>query len=868
METRFTWISFYKELADRLLSYKDDRKAMISKVRQAHELQGMNFPKVESDNGNIPDMDPFTVFALFNRGSLKDETRKAICTGYRTVFDIQSELPDDFTGIPVHNYSRYCFYAFLGDEKRNNDCFEILWKLFEEAIRYAENPENEAVFIEWFNKAWKLPEIALSKLTMALYHVRPDTFVGLDENNKLFIRKKLNRDAVKEIRDGDSYLRFCGEIRDFIAADKKLYSISEFSAAAYDDNKWFPRPEIYQPEITVEKWVEILKNGQICSEATMQLLYGIIELGGVASCTQLAEKYGGTAAQYNSRGTQFARNCAKYTGCPLYKDKKGEEPYWPIPFIGKYSTGGKNGYFIWKLRDELMEALKYMNQQEGNNGQEPKMGTGTDISRNTILFGPPGTGKTYHTVVYAVAIIEKKRLDEIAKEPYSEVMERYRHYKEEGFVEFTTFHQSYGYEEFIEGIKPVMQDSDEDSGEIGYEIAPGIFRSFCEEAGMPISKDTERDWGLNDNPAVWKVSLGGAGDNSIRQDCMNNERIRVGYDFGDNDKDIADAIESKKPGYKVINAFINKMRIGDIVLSCFDSKQIDAIGVITGDYDRRDEYMEYKWQRDVKWIVKGIREDIVKMNGAAMTLPTVYQMGLSVADVMKIVDKHNTGATKKNDRNYVFIVDEINRGNISKIFGELITLIEPSKRIGKEEAASVILPYSRKPFGVPDNVYLIGTMNTADRSIALMDTALRRRFRFCEMMPDPAVLGGITVEGLSVSNMLSSMNRKISVLFDREHTIGHAYFMPLKDTPTLDKLSEIFRNSIIPLLQEYFYDDYEKIRLVLGDNRTNRADEQFILADNADLTALFGDVELDIDGSTQYVINSGALQNIAAYKKI
>ena len=223
---------------------------------------------------------------------------------------------------------------------------------------------------------------------------------------------------------------------------------------------------------------------------------------------------------------------------------------------------------------------------------------------------------------------------------------------------------------------------------------------------------------------------------------------------------------------------------------------------------------------------------------------------------------------KDEENNYYMIIDEINRGNISKIFGELITLIEPSKRIGQVEGASAKLPYSKKPFGVPDNVYLIGTMNTADRSIATIDTALRRRFQFKEMQPNPEVLEGINVEGISIKDMLTRMNKKISVLFDREHTIGHAYFMPLKKDNSLDALAVIFENNIIPLLQEYFYDDYEKIRLVLGDNRKANESEQFVVAKATDYSELFGDTDLDSDDAFSYEINKQAFGNIEAYKYI
>ena len=244
---------------------------------------------------------------------------------------------------------------------------------------------------------------------------------------------------------------------------------------------------------------------------------------------------------------------------------------------------------------------------------------------------------------------------------------------------------------------------------------------------------------------------------------------------------------------------------------------------------------------------------------------------VALPDVYQLIDKYRPAQgvpvpTKK--ENYVFIIDEINRGNISKVFGELITLIEESKRVGKQEGMKVILPYSQKPFGVPQNVYIIGTMNTADRSIATIDTALRRRFFFKEMLPDASVLEGIEVEDLNISELLIRMNKRISVLYDREHTIGHAYFMPLKSCSTTEKLSEIFSNNIIPLLQEYFYEDYEKIRLVLGDNRKTDENEQFVVSKVNDYSDLFGESDIGLDDGNSYEINKAAFGNIAAYHTI
>nr|WP_246500266.1 AAA family ATPase [Pseudomonas cyclaminis] len=295
------------------------------------------------------------------------------------------------------------------------------------------------------------------------------------------------------------------------------------------------------------------------------------------------------------------------------------------------------------------------------------------ITRNQIYYGPPGTGKTW-------------TLQDLLRSKYTAAG------GEERF-EFVTFHQSYGYEEFVEGLRPVIFDSTDEQaddvsrGDVRYEIKQGAFLRLCERA-------------------------------------------------------------------------------------------------------RKD--------------------------------PT---------------------------HQYAMVIDEINRGNISKIFGELITLIELDKREGARNPVTLTLPYSGKPFSVPLNVDVIGTMNTADRSLALVDTALRRRFEFIERMPDPGVLQDITVfkddHEISLKYLLGALNMRIEALYDREHTIGHAYFTPLEQVSTelrFDALATIFRTRIIPLLEEYFFDDWQKIWLVLGDNQKEDPEFQFVkrLASDTGFTDLFG----------------------------
>ncbi|MGG2994390.1 AAA family ATPase [Paenibacillus macerans] len=504
------------------------------------------------------------------------------------------------------------------------------------------------------------------------------------------------------------------------------------------------------------------------------------------------------------------------------------------------------------------------------------------LDKNIILYGPPGTGKTYHTVLYAVSMIENKPLNVVLEEAetdgYDQIKARYEAYQEKGQIAFTTFHQSYGYEEFIEGIKPQMASSgetatDSGNGEVVYDIVPGLFKKFCKKAQKLIVQDGN-GYGIGKEPTIWKVSLGGSRENPIKRDCFNNDRIRIGWDsYGEI---LSEDTDYRHGGKAILSRFIDEMKKGDIVLVLHDEETIDAIGVVTGEYEWLEDMAEYKRSRKVNWLVKDIRENILELNGnKVMTLGSVYRLNrITLSHVLAILgkqkDNHVHSVVQKNNNNYVFIIDEINRGNISKIFGELITLIEPTKRIGMPEELMLDLPYSQESFGIPNNVYLLATMNTADRSIARLDTALRRRFSFAEMMPEPERLGSIEVDGklLNLATMLETMNRRIEALYDREHTIGHAYFLSLYEEPTLGKLGHLFEHTIIPLLQEYFYDNYEKIRLVLGDNNKPKP-EQFIVVNKVDMKELFGKLdEVDLEESITYEINRDAFRQLGAYLKI
>ena len=477
---------------------------------------------------------------------------------------------------------------------------------------------------------------------------------------------------------------------------------------------------------------------------------------------------------------------------------------------------------------------------------------------NTILYGPPGTGKTYNTVIYAVAICENKNIEDVQSEEYEKVLHRYNELKKEGRIAFTTFHQSFGYEEFIEGISPIIfeDNSDDCSGNIEYKIKSGIFKSFCEETEKITIKNDK--FSINKDATIWKVTVG----SKVQNDCFVNNYIRIG--FGINDKGAKE--------------FVNQINEGDIIITTDGNrKNIRGIAIATSDEAYKLENTESdSTTRDVMWLVRDINDDVTILNGNKwLQRKTVSRLpNMNIKDLMEFAIKKNVELKEthieKNNGSYVFIIDEINRGNISKIFGELITLIEDTKRKGMTEEMSTILPYSGSLFSVPSNVYILGTMNTADRSIALMDTALRRRFQFVEMMPDTDILKNVTVEGVEIAPILKKINERITFLYDREHTIGHAFFIKLIDSPDINTLGSIFEKSIIPLLQEYFYEDYQKIQLVLGDNHKVDVSTKFIKDEEVKVAEIFKGKATDVIDlpEKKYTINKEAFLNIESYKQI
>ncbi|MFK4392271.1 hypothetical protein ABH916_004199 [Peribacillus frigoritolerans] len=500
--------------------------------------------------------------------------------------------------------------------------------------------------------------------------------------------------------------------------------------------------------------------------------------------------------------------------------------------------------------DDLINQIRRIDSQNDPNEaikiEEKRMDT-----KNLILYGPPGTGKTYNVATKALEIVAAKKYKELIDNEATrdEIMNVYKKYVEKKQIAFCTFHQSFSYEDFVEGLR-----SDEEGK---FVPTPGVFRTLCEAAELTEDHTiSSYDFDVN-SIDFHKMSLGNSQDNDdeIYEYCINNNVVALGWgrelDYSNckDRKEVKEKFLEIDPENKdsifnidAINRFKNWMQIGDIILISQGNHKIRAIAKVIGEYMYNpDSEVSYNHFRKVEWLYHGepigVEQFLINKVLSQQAIYKFLRTDINTESIQALLSSNKKDPQQENTKDFVLIIDEINRGNISKIFGELITLIEEDKRKGTLNEVSLILPYSKKRFSVPKNIYIIGTMNTADRSIALMDTALRRRFQFIEYAPDPELLPN-DIEGVDVSQFLKALNERIKFLYDKDHLIGHAYFM--KPNVTFKDLVSIMKYKVIPLLQEYFYEDWEKIEMVLGGAGKSGDSSFFLNKTEVNPTLIFG----------------------------
>lgn len=456
---------------------------------------------------------------------------------------------------------------------------------------------------------------------------------------------------------------------------------------------------------------------------------------------------------------------------------------------------------------------------------------------NLILYGPPGTGKTYATAAEAVRLCDG---EPTTGDPAA-VRLRYDELVRTGQIRFVTFHQSYAYEDFVEGLRPTTGETEDGSPSAGFRLVPkpGIFReiaTLAEQARKAAAG--ERRGPVIDlaGRRFWKMALGAKdAEEHVYQGAVAGGYVALGWggdiDFSDPRFAEIEAVRQAWVAHYPDDTtpshisqpwtFRNAMRVGDIVIIPYGNTAFRAVAEITGDYYfELGEDGTYNHRRTVRWLHVENEplplDTIVEGNFTMRTLYELPRHRIRVESLQRLIGGPAPVAGPARPDQFVLIIDEINRANVSKVFGELITLLEPDKRLGQDNALTVTLPYSGDTFGVPDNLHVIGTMNTADRSIALLDTALRRRFAFRELAPQPELLRS-DVDGIDLAAVLGVLNARIEYLVDREHRIGHAFFLNCRTRTDIDA---VMRDRVIPLLAEYFFEDWERIRLVLGEGET------------------------------------------------
>ena len=660
MKETYAWVPWFQELARKIAEGGETYLAEAAR-KVAWRNDDKKQPLLNYGDENI---DPFSFFYSLAQRSQDAGSRKRIYPSIKKEFNMEHQPPVELEEsgfayvFPTPSYRAKVLFHNNGRGNPN-----LLWRLFRAAVQ-----KHKSVDSEIFDGALNIGTDWKVKLTQALFLVNPLQFLPCDG--------KMDR-IVEPLTSEFNWLRYKEWLEKVLGLFPgcKPFEVNLFAYLTWSDTLPVRSDRCFQvstnakghggdywkdfrPELDFEPnhWVFTGGPGRRIGwedydesrDGSAKYPLSSPEPGDVILVRTGTKKGRGMGMVYRNDYRKRLGEDSKIhviwlnketRRLPVQTDRQG----FNYAGIGTLNAFRQTPAFLetFTLLDRLSSREELMTSESETRKPSVKH------PKNQILYGPPGTGKTYQAVNRALAIIDSVSVNDVKHD-----IEKFRNLRLSGQIEMVTFHQNYAYEDFIEGIRPVLSEGV--GGQIGYKLRPGIFKRVAEAANA------------------------------------------------------------------------------------------------------------------------------------------------------------------EEDKRFVLIIDEINRGNIAKIFGELITLIEDSRRLGANDETNVKLPYSNEPFGVPRNLYLIGTMNTADRSIQLLDAALRRRFDFVEMMPEPEhPLICEDLEGVKCRKMLKAMNSRITALLDREHQIGHTYLLNVK---TMERLSYVFQNRIFPLLQEYFFNDWSKIRAVLGGN--------------------------------------------------
>ena len=836
MKEIYSWVPWFRELSEKIADNGEGFLVERAK-RIAWKQDGSHPPLLRYGDENI---DPFSfVYTLASAGRLPAQARSRVYESATEEFDLSSRLPteiDEAFIFPQPQPNATLFHQSGGGNPG------LLRNLFGNAVR-----GTESIVAEEFDAALQIKFVKITKLSHALFLIRPDEFLPYDSIVSLGVAEPttpVNVDwaayAVELRRCLDAFPGCMPYEMNLLAYEvrkpKGTLTVDparcfQISTNAYNDgvDRWGDFTEhnwaFTGGPGTGLSWDEYSPEGGPPGYRLDEPRPGDILL------VRFKGQGRGIGVVYRNDYAEALTKDAKLH--VLWLSKKRPELDWGSRGIGFGRGDGRLGEAFRKAYPETFELLHRLTEGEPTPNGDPETQPGKITTTETepthrhtlniILYGPPGTGKTYATLRRCVEICDGE-----APNTMDAVRERHGVLMAEGRIEFVTFHQSYGYEEFVEGLRPETRDS---AGEgFRLEVVDGVVKRVAERA---------REVRHKAGRTIFKMSLGdpkswGAAPEKepLFGECVENGYALLEYggdiDWSDRRYDDWKEIRERwrkdqnpKPGARdadlsAISRFRAEMRRGDIVVVSDGYRHFRAVGEVTGDYKFEPREDGFHHRRAVRWHwhVRG-REGGHPVSefkeGRFQWGPVNLMTPANPAGLIRFLNGIRDLARSEP---HVLVIDEINRANISKVMGELITLLEEDKREGAENEMAVTLPYSEERFMLPANLHILGTMNTADRSIALLDTALRRRFRFEEMTPDARLLNDAKEKtDVDLPRVLETMNERLEYLVDRDHLIGHAWFM---DARTRDDVDEVMRHRIIPLIAEYFYDDWSKVNAVLG----------------------------------------------------
>lgn len=706
-KTNFDWVPFYKELANNLLDYKNNREELIEKVKEIYNSIGLKMPTLERDN-NLVDIDPFTVFGLFNKSSMKEENRIKIIQAVSRIFNIKSNTPKAFDSIPVLNNQNATFYGFVDD--RDKEDINHLWQFFESAVNYSHNhtTDNKNSFSKWFNIVINKKGNGNSKITMALFWVDPDLFFNLDSRNVWFVYEsgKFPVDFVSTLPQvekkisADTYFEISDKI-DVLLSQGTL-PFSDFKELSYE--AWR-----YSTEVN-----KIIKEENDKSKRD-------------SKNTTLSDDADTIHYWLYSPG----RNAVKWD--EFYRES--------VMAIGWDELGDLNEY---PSKTDIVKAFRKINHSNSSfkNDASATWQFANEMKPGDVVFAKKGK----RVIVGCGIVVGNYEYDESRGE-YKNIRKvnwtNKGTWEHPGDASLKTLTDITNYTDYVEKLKALFDDEYEDE---------------IEEPAVTYSEYDK--------------------DKFLKEVYISDTEYDILCGILKNKKNL---ILQGPPG----------------VGKTFAAKRL-AYSIMGEKNPTRVAMVQFHQSYSYEDFIMGFRPN---ETGFELHKGAFYEFCKT--------------AEEDSENDYFFIIDEINRGNLSKIFGELFMLIESDKR-----GIALQLLYSDEKFSVPDNLYIIGMMNTADRSLAMLDYALRRRFAFFEMKPSFASAGfkeyQKSLNSSAFDNLIltiGDLNREIAEdeSLGDGFSVGHSYFCNLKEASD-EALERIVEYEIIPLLKEYWFDEKDKIR--------------------------------------------------------